>query len=356
MVSLNVDKLRFDGGTEALGCTVCPLRHVCGGLARDADEWACTDHCRSCDGACDLVCLSKEARFAEDFAEVGGFDLQNLDVTTHPASGDLPRYIPVVQHGQAHVDELEVETVAIPLRGLMRGGKQDYGPVGATGVEIASRFRISPDARVFLLGTGRDVDIERYWRWRRLSNAPARLSELGLLGAVAPNFSVFLNEPRTQHLYNRKRSLICAAELGAAGVPAVPYIVGVAPHDWRTWETWLRERPHISVVAKEFQTGLANATRGGRALAELDRIQKALGRPLHVVAIGAARFRNDLAARFNTWTVIDSEPYMKAVKRQWIDAVGARVEHASAKDVPVDEVFAHNLKTWSARVADGWRR
>ncbi len=213
--------------------------------------------------------------------------------------------------------------------------------------ELRSRLGLAHTTKLLLLGTGKDRPIESYWRWRRLHATPQALAQVGLSGAIAPNYSLFLEDPRPQHMFNRKRSLLCAAEWSAAGVAAVPYLQAVAPADWLYWETFLRDHPEITVVAKEFQTGHARPEQGARAIEMLGRLQDRLQRRLHVVAVGAARFRGLLAQRFDSWTILDSEPFMKAIKRRAADRVDERrVRWRRAIGEDVCDLLAHNVSRY----------
>lgn len=346
-----LDAFRLDNTTISAGCLKCPLLKQCGGYTRAGGGWSCMDRCASCDASCDLVCLKKPGDFVRALLEIGGFDHGGIPALQGPAEA-LPPYVPVLQHGFDH--EVPLEWAAFTLRGLMRFSGRRYAPIGASAGEVRARLGVSDATKILLLATGKDRPIESYWRWRRLHRAPDALAALGLSGAIAPNYSMFLEEPRPQHMFNRKRSLICASEWSTAGIGVVPYLQAVAPADWLYWETFLREHVEVTHVAKEFQTGLSNPERGREAIDNLDRLQHLLKRRLHVVAIGAARFRGRLDERFpGCWTLIDSEPFMKAVKRR----VAARVDERRVRWLPAlgldaGDLLFHNVgryQEWLAR-------
>jgi hypothetical protein len=346
-----LDAFRLDNNTISAGCLNCPLLKQCGGYTRAGGGWSCMDRCASCDASCDLVCLKKPGDFVRALLEIGGFEHRGIPALERPAEA-LPRYIPVLQHG--FDQEVPLEWAAFPLRGHMRFKGRRYAPIGASAAEVRARLGVSDTTKILLLATGKDRPIESYWRWRRLHGAPDALAALGLSCAVAPNYSMFLEEPRPQHMFNRKRSLICASEWSAAGIGVVPYLQAVAPADWLYWETFLREHAEVTHVAKEFQTGLANPERGREAIDNLDRLQRLLKRRLHVVAIGAARFRGLLDERFDdSWTLIDSEPFMKAVKRRVAARVdGRRVRWMAALGQDAGDLLFHNVgryQEWLAR-------
>lgn len=343
---------RLDGHTLSMGCRRCPLLAACGGYTRASGAWSCMDLCDGCDPAiCDKVCLKKPARFVEDLLEVGGFGFRGIPELLQPPAAALPRYIPTIQHGSERSEDLSVPWAAVPMSRFVRFQDGQYGPSVATPGELRRLFRLSPTTRVLLLGVGKDRAIERYWGWRGMHDTPRSLSALDFSAAVVPNYSFFLEDPRPQHLFNRKRSLICADEFSRAGLPAVPCLQAVAPSDWTYWQGFLEAHEEVSVVAKEFQTGLASRERGLIAIDGLARVQDRIRRKLHVVAVGGGRYAPELAAHFNGYTVIDSVPFMKAAHRRRAGALDRRVHWIPMADGDVAEMLTHNIVRWSAWLA-----
>ena len=88
------------------------------------------------------------------------------------------------------------------------------------------------------------------------------------------------------------------------------------PGDWQFWRQYLTDNRTLCVVAIEFQTGNRNRAQGCKALDNLARIQHEIGQSLHPVIIGGGQFIEYVADRFDKFTLMDSEPFMKAVKRR----------------------------------------
>jgi hypothetical protein len=351
---VKLDVHRLDGATISAGCFTCPLLQECGGYTRRGAAWSCMDRCATCDRSkCDLVCMKKPTDFARALLEVGGFGVHAIGhLMPRNAAEPLPKYAPVVQHSVGA--DVPLDWAAVPLRSVMRTTNGVYTPVATSPAALRARLGLHPRTKVIVLGIGKDAPLETYWRWRRVHRAPDALARLGIDCMIVPNYSVFLEEPRTHHLFNRKRSLLCAAELSAAGVPVVPYLHTGSPIDWKFWERFLREHEEISVLAEEFQTGLADPARGEPALAEISRLQEAVGRPIHLVAVGAARYRATLRARFDGWTLIDSEPYMKAIKRRVAAAVSSRrIRWEPALGEDVGDLVLHNSRRYGEWVDSG---
>jgi hypothetical protein len=347
-LAVKMDQHRLDGHTLSAGCYTCPLLNECGGYTRRGGGWSCMDRCSTCDQNCDLVCLKKPTAFARDLLEVGGFGFRNIPPLLQPVGWSaFPRYIPVVQHGYAREEPAPLDWAALPLREVLRMRHGVYGPVAQTPAALRAHFGIAPSTSLILLGTGKDKPIEAYWRWRRRHAAPRALAQLEFAGGIVPNYSFFLEDPRPQHLFNRKRSLICATEWSREGMPVVPYLQALTDADWRYWEDFLRVHPNIQVVAKEFQTGLAAPERGERTLTRLAQLQDTVGRRLHLMAIGAARYLHRLPKLFDSWTLLDSVPFMKAVKRRVAAAVSRRIRWQPALGEPVEDLLLHNVGRYS---------
>ncbi|MBA2540163.1 MAG: DUF4417 domain-containing protein [Deltaproteobacteria bacterium] len=340
---------RLDGETISVGCSTCPLFQDCGGYTRRGGGWSCMDRCAACTKSCNLVCV-KKPDFARALLEVGGF--RHDDIPQLPApKGPLPQYIPVVQHP---IDGcVPLDWAVIPLVEIMRFDRGAYAPRAATPDELRRAFGLAPTTRLVLLGTGRDRGIETYWRHHRVSNAATALAELDLTLAIAPNYSMFLEDPRPQHLHNRKRSLLVAKSWAEAGIAVSIYPQAVSPLDWSFHESFLREHPEVVHVALEFQTGLARPERATFAFDHLSRIQDRLGRRLHLFAVGASRYREELPKRFDTWTILDSMPFMKAVKRRVAASIDRRIGWDRALGEDVADLFFHNVGRYTEWIRNG---
>jgi len=84
----------------------------------------------------------------------------------------------------------------------------------------------------------------------------ARLAEQRWDLVLAPNFSMYTNQPRAEHLLNFRRNLLIAAELAAAGVPAVPNIYWFRKEDLDRYLAWVADvgLPALAVNLQTFRT------------------------------------------------------------------------------------------------------
>jgi len=344
MENLSLDASRLDGEMVGLGCTECPIRDLCGGWTRVGGGWSCESVCAHCDAnTCDKVCLRK-ASIATDLREVGG--LHDRDIGQFNQSGltaGLPRYIPVIYNGSGRMKKLRVPWAAVPIDSLIR--KPCGQPaIGFSDVSSLLRdLKLCEGTKLFLSGIRKDKYIEEYWRWRKVSKMVDALAHLNLHGAVTPNYSLSLLHPRPQHLFNRKRILICGDEWSQAGIPAIPCLQAVTSADYDYWLDFLRRHPEIFIVCQEFQTGGAKRERGTIALQRYASLQSDLNRPLHFVAVAGYKYRHLLRKYFNSWTVVDSAPFIKAQKHQKLQWTGHGIRWIPARAHSVADLLEFNI-------------
>ncbi|MEN6407180.1 MAG: DUF4417 domain-containing protein [Thermoguttaceae bacterium] len=265
----------------------------------------------------------------------------------------LPRYIPLIDHRYRRSQPLKWPIVAITTYKLfrLRNNKNEYRAIGETPQQIRQAFGLASDTQILLVGVANDPALEKYWACHQTDQAPSQIERLGVLGAIGPNFSHFLDVPRTDNLFNRKRQLLCLEELYNAGVCPIPHLSAAAPGDWHFWRTYLQENPSINTVAVEFQTGNKNWTEGKKVLEEIAYIQTQIGRPLHLLMVGGGQFITNAAESFEQLTLVDSFPFMKAMKRRsFVEGVTRRMwqESYSLERQPLDDLLYRNIDGYSS--------
>jgi len=323
---------------------------------RQGGGWDCFDLCCGDPTACDRVCPRRIEEFPFDLAEVRGFALSNVGSLATAWRPDFPRYIPVIHGGSKRDAPLMTTWAALPIdRVCTHKIRRRYKTRFDTKAEYLKSFRLGPTTRLLFLGIGKDRHLERYWRYKDDVDVPFTLARAGFDAAVAPNFSFFLDEPRTQHMHARKRSLLCATEFARVGIAPVVYMHALSRGDWQICEDFLRERHDVQIVCKEFQTGGASAELGRAKIRNVSELQQRIGRQLHLIAVGAARFVPVLDRYLSAWTVLDSVPYMRSMKRRrfWLD--GGRPRWRPAHGTPIDELLMTNVaqyQLWIQRLQE----
>jgi len=350
--------LRPTTATASFGCMKCVFFPICGGLEADAGHYDCFDLCKGNCSSCDNIC-PHNSQFPHWLAQVRGLRFDNLKgIEQHEAS--VPLYVPKVQHGYSRCIPLEWPVVAISTYELFHRNRHGhYTTTFTSGAQLRRHFVLDTKTRIILTGVAADKHVERYWAHRRRDRAPQQLANLGIDLVIGPNFSHFLDVPRTDNLFNRKRQLICLEELSEAGVSPVPTLSAVRPRDWAFWRKYLAQNPTITFVAAEFQTGNKKKAEAVRVLKRIAQIQHDIGRALHIILIGGGRFLEEASSRFADITVIDSRPFMACVKRQGLrfsDANARCFPCPTAAGAPIDDLLLLNLAGYSKWIDGRARR
>jgi Domain of unknown function (DUF4417) len=330
-------------------CSQCAWREPCGGAHGQLSMHGCFVQCQT-PGLCEentWACPCRGHAFQRMIREVGGLgDREWLPLA--PSQESLPLYVPIIRHRAKRRRPFAPEVAGISIRDLLpRRTERHYYPVAESADELRDRFGLARGTRVIVSGVALDDVIERYWAFRNVTHVPQLLARLGISAMTVPNYSYFRNAPRTHTLYNRKRLMIAAEELSAAGVAVIPHLNAITDEDWRVWARLLAAQPGIVYVAKEFQTGNRTPARGALSVDKLRGIQDHLGRPLHPVAIGGGQHVRALSKHFHTFTVADSHPFMCAVNRR--ELVGSDMyPRPVLRPRSVDALLERNVRKWAA--------
>lgn len=276
--------------------------------------------------------------------EVGGFDLLQLPIVDTSPVARLPRYVPIVFHGYRRIDSLRSSAVAVPLRQLMclRTGKLRY----RTKKEVLSALKIQLSAELIVDGIADDRFLEPYWSEGRAADIEHQLGQLSPILVIPPNFSVFIDVPRSDNLHNRKRIAIASVDLAQAGLPVAVPINSRTEADFAAWAAFYRRQENLNCVAYEFATGARGHRRGMWHVQQLKLFAKAVDRPLQLVMRGGRRFLRELLGAFANVTCLDSNAHMKAINRKRLVPGGCgkvvTVDSMTLLEQSVDGLMAEN--------------
>jgi hypothetical protein len=355
-------------GRIAPGCKTCFHFADCGGFEPELtlfnNDCVQANCCRSFLAGseanippCDNVCPNNPA-YLQQLREVGGLSFNDIPtITQQPA--ELPRYIPLAYRRYIQKMTVNWPTVALSTYEVVKFKNNQMKPVASCPDTLRQTFGLSPNTAVILRGVADDRPLERYWSYRRIDKIPQQLATLGLTMAVGPNFSHFLDVPRHDNLFNRKRQLLCLREFVDAGVNTAPHLNAVQPGDWRFWSRYLAQNPTVNVVAIEFETGNRGRTEGERVVRELVQLQQAAGRCLHPLVIGGTQYLECIAAEFEASSFVDSTPFMKTVYRQSFlgQSSKRKVIWRKSPTLPgesLDKLLRHNLHCYSEWLDQRW--
>lgn len=325
-----------------LGCQNCEFLDLCGGVF---DSFDCLSYCCNKPDECTLAC-PRSPGFVTVVQDAGG-----LDSARHwnilQTGNNLPAYIPHIHNGSTRTGSLPSQYVALTTFDVVSSHDE---PIFSDRDDLRQHFRISRDAHILLLSIGKDNLLEHYWQWSVARKFAQNLTALGISHVTAPNFSFPLDVPRPEHLVNRMRSLRCAEQLSAAGLSVIPHVNAYNQKDWNCWRDFLRDHAHISIIAQEFQTGLASRNRAKWHIEQLSEIQQALGRGLHLLAVGGRRHLS-LLTRLSGISVVDSVPFMRACKRRLLEReTGNWVVKLTEPGEPIDELLYRNVRAYTHAV------
>ena len=341
-------------GVVSVACQSCILLEPCGGLNNGNLFLNCFNQfCCGGNNDCDHVCPYKPDDYRRRMFEVGGMRFDDLPALRQSPL-DLPRYVPMVHHGYRRSDPLKAGVVALNpyMIFCLRDGK--YAAVADDPITLRRHFKVADDARIVLRGTAEDSFLERYWEHRKAEGVAAQIARLNVSLFIGPNYSHFLNVPRSDLLYNRKRQLVCLAELSEAGVSVAPNLSAVMPADWDFWSGFLRNNPQLAHVAVNFQTGYRSRKEGMKAIDRVVRMQDEIGRGLSLVLVGGGQYVKDVAGRFASFTLIDSQPFKQSLYRKQFRPVGRKRRWEDGWTMhgqPVDEIMQENVENYASWVA-----
>jgi Domain of unknown function (DUF4417) len=276
--------------------------------------------------------------------DVGGtLRFDDLRLATS-VSESLRRFIPQVDTTEiAPLDaELRWPAYAVGLRRVFSPRTHEIFPQwrGRTAREV-----LGLDVEPVLLGYGEDPLVEGYWTRRRVDRLAETIAGQEWALVLAPNFSMYANQPRAEHLINFRRNLITACELAAAGVPAVPNIYWLRLEDLERYLDWaMATEP--AALACNVQTFRTVADWEQLALPGLTLLAAALPEQVRMIITGASRAdRIGLLVELfgDRLTLISQNPLQYARHGAVMTPNGRLDAHAR-----VEDAFAANVRYYAS--------
>src|SRR5208283_808082 len=346
MIPLGPTSSASIGQTRSLGCQSCELLESCGGVY---EGWDCLVQCCNDPQHCTSACF-RSKHFVKVVRDAGGLDIERRwQIGRHYSK--LPTYIPHILNGYQRSECLPTRHVALTTYDVLSVGSRAVPHRLSSSSGLREHFKISPKAQVLLLSIGKDHRLERYWKYELSQRLPERLASLGIKYVTAPNYSFPLNVPRPEHLVNRRRSLVSAERMSAAGLSVIPHLNAMTQKDWDCWRDFLKDHPQLFFVALEFQTGLRKPSKAKWHLSQLLNLQESLGRKLHLIAVAGRRhlrFCSELPAV----TIVDAVPFVRTHKRRRLQQLHHRwVVTSSEIGEPLHALLYHNVRIYAQAVS-----
>jgi hypothetical protein len=237
-------QIRLFGPLTGTLCGGCEWLDVCG-AAGDSD-YACRSRAQTLRESGPGVLHARDPATARYLASVGGPEFNTI--TAAPVVLPvLPEYLPQLRTRSALAGSLDESIYAI--RGDVAIGRRAEV---LRADDLRGIVGLSAAQKLVLMLFCKDEVLERLWEESAV--LLTGIAEAGYDLVVAPSYSTWTPRPRTEHLYNLKRSLIIYRALQRLGVRAVPRVAWVTRHDVRRFAAWLAANPWVELVAVDTST------------------------------------------------------------------------------------------------------
>lgn len=220
-------------------CAKCNLNLHCQGCSL-CEMPLCAEDCERCFS----LCPSRAGSFGY-LRKIGGGRLELLENEKLELPGNIP-VLPDHLTERIHVRDI----IGIHGGNMLSSNGESVARVYRTkGLQEA--LNLARPVKGVLQFYVKDRTLEGIWDKRQ--NVISELGEFPWKAVIAPNFSVYEDAPRMDHLYNIKRSNIVYNEMIEAGLPAVPDISWYNRIDLDQWIREINEK-NIKCISFSFQT------------------------------------------------------------------------------------------------------
>jgi hypothetical protein len=214
--------------TQPCNCTHCPaFRRECEGCTQPCGYSECSGQCAACPVRC-----GRRENLDEWLVGIGGL---SLDVPLqHQPQFRLAGYFPQLLNGMEVPSALySAGDVAVGIAKVLtprgrvsrRALPWRFGPYN-----FRAQWQVSEINRLVCIGNDQDAHLERLWAAQLGAADPAddvwlQIRVLGFDFATSLNFSIYLDQPRMEHLINVKRTWLTVAQMQQrSSLIAIPHL------------------------------------------------------------------------------------------------------------------------------------
>jgi hypothetical protein len=300
------------------------------------------------------TCFCNPKLFAVRFNDVGDFRCDLRRPLIQPKSNQMPTYAPMLYHGSCRSSRLELPFAAVPLYALVR--RQAAGGLELrvqSSEELRKFLKVGDKTKIIVSGVAPDEFLEIFWESHQLNSLLLQLSKLNIFLLTAPNFTFFSNAPLPHCAYNRARMLRIAERASDVSVPVALHLNSINSNHWRAWSELFINTPTMSVFCKEFQTGYRSPEAANEEYDNLLRFQQRVGRQLHPILIGGARFAPKIVEDFGAATIIDSHPFLRTYFRRSMVSENGSIRwefKRTARRTQLDARLKHNCHEYQTAI------
>jgi hypothetical protein len=327
-------------GADALdpAAVIAPL---CSGSSADCSYCGCAraeatparagDVCRTCPVRC-----GSRTDIGAWMADVGGtLEFDDVDLGPGRLPAGLPRFIPQTDGSAVTSWDTQLRWGAYGV-----GLRRVFSPETSTlyprfdGRDVHEVLGLQPGQLAVLVGYGLDPLVEAFWTRRRTDRLVERIAGQGWDLVLAPNYSIFGNWPRTQHLLSMRMSLLIADEFVNAGMATVPNVYWYRLEDLTRWAAWIDDTDPPA-IAINLQTVRQDSDWQTWVLPGLHWLAATLPPDLPVIITGLSRAaRIDLAVDLfgDRLHLVSQNPHQFALHGAVMTADGRQDRHARPVD------------------------
>jgi len=341
---------------ESLFCGTCAARGVTcpGGAGPCHCIWDGADRHRCWDSKpCGVICQDRYdwRRHMENPRLVEAWTGMNAG----PPVTRIPAYIPFGTL-RIPVRPPSIEWLSLDARDLfyLRDRRGTPRPFTGSPTQIREALGVAGDTKLLVYLNAPDPHLERLWAaGRRISGT---LRDIGATLIGAPSFSMFLDRPRMDQIYNLRRMLTIWSELVDEGLTPFPTLYACSEADLQRWAAWLADRPAVWLVGTTVQAREMDVFDDQvNQLVWLQRSVSLRVVPLHVVLHGAGpkRALRARALGLRHFACTSAGPAMVAGRGgKRLVRVGGGFRRVPAPDLTRDQIFALNLRSHAEAFAD----
>ena len=223
-------------------CTNCTIKKekMCNGCSM-CDVSLCK--CGEKRKRCMVICPNK----------FGSFTLVKNTILKEPLMGNkslnLPIYIPVMPDKIKKDFNFKANKNIIAVHGEFFLNAGGYKITGVYNHGFRAALNLKEDLSGILEFYIKDRTLEGFWDNRKYIYKDLKRQDF--LGIIAPNFSVYEDAPRLEHIYNIQRSKRVYNEMIIEGLPAIPDVSWYSKEDLELWIKEIKTN-NIKTIAFSF--------------------------------------------------------------------------------------------------------
>ncbi|MDQ3816218.1 MAG: hypothetical protein M3362_00840 [Acidobacteriota bacterium] len=179
--------------------------------------------------------------------------------------------------------------------------------------EIKRRCRLPQEARLALICTAKDAQLNALWKVSYKKNIWRRIAEMGFEWVTSLSFSVWDEYPRTDQILSQDKNFLTHDYFANLGLPSIPFVYPFDDWDYRAFGEWIEERPDIDKLAvlAQFYSTDAHFVQFRR---NMRKIQEHARRSIKFLVVSAAK-RSKVASVMSEFdaTIVNWKPFHKAL-------------------------------------------